>query len=97
MRLRYTSEALAHLRSIYSYIAERNPAAAHRVMADIRSGAERLRSFPHMGRNGDQPGTREWVVRGSPYIAVYQVDESGGEIVVIGVFHGAQDRTDRQP
>ena len=48
-----------------------------------------------MGRSGEQPGTREWVVQGSPYIAVYQVDASTGEILILGVFHGAQDRSDR--
>lgn len=95
MRLRYTADALAHLRSIYSYIAERNPAAARRLMSDVRGGAERLRRFPHMGRRGEQTGTREWVVQGSPYIVVYQLDEAAGEIVVLGVFHGAQDRGDR--
>lgn len=95
MRVRYTADALAHLGSIYKYIAERNPAAARRVMADIRAAAERLRRFPEIGRSGENPGTREWAVQGSPYIAVYQVDAGAGEIVVLGVFHGAQDRSDQ--
>jgi addiction module RelE/StbE family toxin len=92
MRLRYTADALAHLQSIFAFIDERNPAAARRVIADIRAAAERLRGFPALGRNGQQVGTREWVVQGSPYILVYEVGALVNEVVILGVFHGAQAR-----
>lgn len=92
MRLRYTSDALAHLNVIYDFLAERNAPAARRVVADIRGAAERLREFPRMARLGAVDGTHEWVVRGTPYLVVYEVDESQAEIRVLGVFHGAQDR-----
>lgn len=95
MRLRYTADALAHLQSIRSYLADRNPAAARRVMAAISVAASRLCDFPQLGRSGESPGTREWVVQGSPYIVVYQVDADREEIRVLGVFHGAQDRSER--
>jgi len=95
MRLRYTADALAHLQSMHAYIAERNPAAARRVMADIRLAAVRLCDFPQLGRTAQWPGTREWVVQGSPYIAVYQIDGDRDEILELGVFHGAQERPDR--
>jgi len=95
MRLRYTADALAHLQSIFAFIDERNPAAARRVIADIRAAAERLRGFPELGRSGQWRGTREWVVQGSPYILVYQVGPQVDEIVILGVFHGAQDRPER--
>jgi plasmid stabilization system protein ParE len=36
MRLRYTVDALAHLEAINDFLSERNPAAARRVIADIR-------------------------------------------------------------
>lgn len=91
MRLRYTSDALAHLDAIYNFLAERNAAAARRVAADIRTAAERLRDFPQMARLGSVSGTHEWVVRGTPYLLVYEIDEAGGEIRILAVFHGAQD------
>jgi toxin ParE1/3/4 len=37
-------------------------------------------------------GTREWVVRGLPYIIVYEVVEERGELRILGVFHQAQKR-----
>jgi toxin ParE1/3/4 len=46
-----------------------------------------------MGRLGGAEGTHEWVVRGLPYILVYEIDMTDpDEIVILGVFHGAQDR-----
>jgi toxin ParE1/3/4 len=96
MRLRYTTDALAHLEAIYDYLFERNPAAARRIAADIHAAAQRICLFPYMGRKGDAPGTHEWVVQGTPYLFVYEVDETRGEIVVLAILHGAQD-WQRQP
>jgi toxin ParE1/3/4 len=95
MRLRYTTDALSHLEAINDFLSEQNPAAARRIAADVRMAAQRLCEFPHMGRASDVTGTRQWVVRRSPYLIVYQVDEMHDEIVVIGIFHGAQDWEER--
>ena len=43
----------------------------------------------HVGRVRD---TFEWVVAGSPYIILYEIDEDTDEVAIIAVFHGAQDR-----
>ena len=91
MKLRFTTDALSHLTAIVDYISELNPSAAVRVAADIRASAERLRNFPRMARPGAVTGTHEWVVRGTPYLLVYEVDEPTAEIRVLAVFHGAQD------
>jgi plasmid stabilization system protein ParE len=46
-----------------------------------------------MGRVGRVPATHEWVVRSLPYIIVYEVGAiDPDEILILGVFHGAQDR-----
>ena len=42
MRLRYTEDALQHINVIHDYIAERNSAAATRVVGRIRAAAETL-------------------------------------------------------
>jgi toxin ParE1/3/4 len=44
----------------------------------------------YMGRPGRDPGTRELVE--PPYIVVYEVHEARGEIEVLYIVHGAQDR-----
>jgi toxin ParE1/3/4 len=43
-----------------------------------------------MGHGGRVPGTQEWLVRGLPYILVYQIDPN--EVLILGVFHAARDR-----
>jgi addiction module RelE/StbE family toxin len=92
MKLRYTRIALQHIRSIHAYVAERDPAAARRVAERIHVASERLADFPQMGRRGSERGTREWVVRGLPYVIVYQILEGGDELLVLSVMHGARKR-----
>ncbi len=43
-----------------------------------------------MGRPGLVERTRELVE--PPYIVVYRIDEQRDEVVVLAIFHGAQDR-----
>lgn len=92
MKLVFDDRALADLEGIFSWIAKDNPAAARAVVDRLFNSTELLASFPRIGRQGLVPGTREWVVPRLPYIVVYEVDESREEVVVIAVFHGAQDR-----
>ncbi len=91
MRLRYTTEALAHLEAINDFLFERNPVAARRIAADIQTSALRLSEFPFIGQRSDPPGTRQWMMRNSPYLMIHEGDEARDEIVILGVFHGAQD------
>ena len=93
VRLRYTAQARQHIASIFGYTRDRNPVAATQVAARIRRAAERLAEFPRMGHAGRVAGTHEWVVRGLPYIIVYQIGAAdSNEVLILGVFHAAQDR-----
>ncbi len=94
MILRYSARARSHLLSIHEHIEkEGNPAAVARVGAGIREAVEIHRYFPQAGRPGRIHGTREWVTRQLPYIIVYEIYPGNpGEVMVLGVFHGAQDR-----
>lgn len=92
MKLRASASAEHDLAEIRRYIAVDSPRAAERVISRIRAAAVNLIVSPDMGRTGKADGTREWVVRGLPYIIVYQVDWSRDEIVLVNVFHGAQHR-----
>jgi plasmid stabilization system protein ParE len=97
MKVRYTIDALFHIAAIHSYINERNPIAAVRVVARIRAAAERLGNHPHIGHPGAAPETREWVVTGLPYVIVHELNEPDDEIVILGVYHGAQLRPGQAP
>jgi len=95
MILRYSARARSQLIAIHDYIErEGNPAAAPRVGAAIREAAELLQHFPLAGRTGQVAGTREWVVRQSPYVIVYELlpEDEPREVMILGVFHCREDR-----
>src|SRR6267143_755627 len=64
--------AEARLREIRAYIALDKPDAVGRTATRIVAIVEALRSHPHLGRTGAEPGVRELVVGGTPYIVVYE-------------------------
>ena len=94
MKLAFKRSALEDLRAISDYIKHDNPSAARSVAQRIRTAARRLSRFPFSGRVGSEPGTRELVVRGTPYIVIYQILEETGapQVEVIAIVHGAMDR-----
>jgi toxin ParE1/3/4 len=93
MNLRFTLEALDHIAAIHFYIeAKSAPAAAH-IVDRIFTDCDRISKFPEIGHVGMAPGTFEWTVAGLPYIIVHQVDAKKDEIIILGVFHGAQTRS----
>jgi plasmid stabilization system protein ParE len=92
VKVRYRRRAQLDIENIHGYINERNPRAATEVAARIRDAADRLGAWPYTGHVGRASGTYEWVVVGLPYVIVYEIDESGDEVAIIAVFHGAQDR-----
>lgn len=87
MRLVRRDFYAADLDRIVERIAENNPAAALDMWNEIESQVERLCDFPHSGRTGRMPETRELVVTGTAYIVVYLV---GNDVELVRVLHGAQ-------
>ena len=96
MRVRYRRRAQLDIEHIHEYIDQRNKRAATEVVARIRYAADRLGTLPYMGHVGRARGTYEWAVVGLPYVIVYEVDEAADEVAIIAVFHGAQERPERQ-
>jgi toxin ParE1/3/4 len=92
MKVRFTLESLNHIDAIHFYIAGRSPRAAAHIIDRIFYDADRLGEFPEISHVGVVPGTHEWTVSGLPYIIVHEFDEVNDEIIVLGVFHGAQRR-----
>ncbi len=77
---------------IYAWIAKDRPRSAEAMIDRILESADRLGRFPHMGHVGTVAGTYEWVVRGSPYILVYEIHAADDLVSVTAVLHGAQER-----
>jgi toxin ParE1/3/4 len=92
MKVVIDAAAFDDLNRIHAWIARDRPAAAGQVIDRIFKSVENLGLFPFMGHEGKVPKTYEWVVRGLPYIVVYEVSIERDELIVAGVFHGAQDR-----
>jgi toxin ParE1/3/4 len=90
MEIRWTPEASSNLEVISLHIARDSPEAALRTVRVIFQSIEQLAAFPYRCRTGRKEGTRELVVPGSPYIAVYRVHES--VIEILQIWHGAQRR-----
>jgi len=90
MDIRWTPEASSNLEQICLRIARDNPEAALKTIGIIFERIEQLAIFPHRGRSGRDPGTRELVLAPLPYVAVYRVTDSVVE--VLHIWHGAQSR-----
>ncbi|MDP2809068.1 MAG: type II toxin-antitoxin system RelE/ParE family toxin [Rhodocyclaceae bacterium] len=89
MHLRWTHPALAHIAEISAHIRKDNPAAARRVVEQIRRDAEHLYQHPLFGRAGRIEGTRELVVSKFPYIIAYRLAADTAEI--LAVIHDARE------
>jgi toxin ParE1/3/4 len=85
--------ARARLSKIRAYVARDKPDAAERLATRLVLIVETLRRHPFIGRAGSEPGTRELVIGGTPYIVVYRV--RGKRITISTIWHGAQRRESR--
>jgi plasmid stabilization system protein ParE len=93
LKVIYRNSAVADLERIFDWIAEDSPANAVSVADRILDAVDSLLSnAPYIGRVGKVPGTREWIVRGLPYIIVYEVDADREAVSILSIVHGAQQR-----
>jgi toxin ParE1/3/4 len=82
--------ARTRLREIRAYVARDKPEAAERLAMRIVAVVEALRSHPYLGRVGAEPGVRELVIGGTPYIILYRVQ--GRRVTISTIWHAAQRR-----
>jgi toxin ParE1/3/4 len=90
MPIEISREAHEDIAGIYAWIAQDDAAAARKVAERLYDAMERLRTLPHLSRDGRAEGTRELVVSRLPYIIVFH--EGAKRIVVEAVMHVARDR-----
>jgi plasmid stabilization system protein ParE len=87
----WAAEAARCLEEIRDFLAERSPRAAANTLAGIYRLAGSLDHLPERGfRYRTRTGREVRVVLFGHYRVVYRV-EPNGDIVILGIFHGAMD------
>ena len=90
MRIVWLPRARRNLDHQIRYIAQRNPLAAIEQDAIVAQAISGLVDFPEAGRRGRTVQTRELVISGTPFIAVYRIREALGEIHIHRILHARQ-------
>jgi toxin ParE1/3/4 len=88
----YAPRALDDLRAIEAYLHERNPAAARRVLEQIKRTIEMLAVFPLVGIVVNEDGDRRIGVARYPYLVFYHRAE--GDVFIDHVRHSARKPID---
>jgi addiction module RelE/StbE family toxin len=88
LKLKWTKRALRQLIEAQDYIARDDPQAAQAVAQRIAKAGRLLPTQPWIGRNGRIEGTREWVVKQTPYLLVYAIEDD--TVQIVGVIHSKQ-------
>ncbi len=79
--------ARKRLQEIRAHVATDKPEAATQLAMRIVAIVEALREHPYLGRAGAEPGIRELVIGGTPYIAAYLIE--GERVIITTIWHGA--------
>ena len=88
MTLVWSRQAVADLAKLRRYIEEHSPGAASEVAARVLDAVRQLEDLPGIGRPGRIAGTRELLIRKTPYLVVYRI---GREAVhLLRIFHERQ-------
>lgn len=90
MKLAWTPAAIADRDRQADYIARDSPRAAVEQFDRVESVLDVLAEHPQMGRRGRVRGTRELVVAGTPFVAVYRIKAKIRRIEILRLLHGAQ-------
>ncbi len=72
MKIRWLTLAAQDLEQAGAYIAQENPTSSVQVVLRIIKAAELLVDQPSIGRPGRIEGTRELVIKGTPFIVPYR-------------------------
>ena len=89
MKVLWADDALLDIERHTGYIAQFNPAAAAMVARHLLDAGNSLAVFPHRGRRGSEPGTREFLAV-HPYVLIYETSPEA--VVILRIWHGVQQR-----
>ena len=85
----WSTPATQQLTSAYEYIAADNESAATETINYIWDSVGTLARHPYAGRKGRVPGTRELVIRGTPFVVAYRLQKD--EVRILAVLHAARE------
>ena len=89
MKVEWSPRAFSDLRAISDYIEHDTSAeTADRVTRAVFDATQTLFTTPYRGRPGRMENTRELIIQGLPWIAIYRVSEE--RVVIINIIHGAR-------
>ena len=92
-QVRWLKQALSDLDRLLAFLKPLNEAAAHRALRKIQAAGSSLGKTPYQGvALRDQTGRRKLMVPfgKSGYVIYYILEHD--TVVIIGVFHGREDR-----
>ena len=84
----WLAAAVQDVLSIRTFIAKQDPQAAQNIALRIDQAISLLGTMTNMGRPGRIFGTRELVISGTSFLAIYRV--GNGRVEILRVFHGRQ-------
>lgn len=90
MRVIWLARARFERERAIDYIGSENPRAALRQLAEIERRTDLLAEYPEIGRSGRLRGTRELVITGTPFLAIYRIRQRTKIVEIVRVLHGAQ-------
>ena len=88
MELIWSPQAQEQLADVFDYLAQASVEIAERQFRVITTAVMKLEQFPAMGRPGRLGGTRELVISGTPYLAIYRIHAD--RVQIIALTRGAQ-------
>jgi toxin ParE1/3/4 len=88
VKLVWSEAGMRDLLELAAYIAAESEQTAKLVETRIHREATLLLAFPHAGRAGRVSGTRERVVRKTPFILVYRASQA--ELRILRLLRGAR-------
>ncbi|HSU69608.1 MAG TPA: type II toxin-antitoxin system RelE/ParE family toxin [Tepidisphaeraceae bacterium] len=97
-RVFYSPRAASELQKIFDYITEHSPANAPGFLRQIIDSIDSLEQFPHRHPVDDLIKSKRGQVRVlvvSPYLILYQIEETQRAVQLISVRHGARRRPRR--
>ncbi len=86
----WSPAARTRLEEIRAYVALDKPEAAARLATRIVAVVEALKMHPYLGRASAEPGIRELVIGGTPYVVLYRV--RGQRVTINTIWHSAQQK-----
>jgi toxin ParE1/3/4 len=88
MPIVWLAAAVQDVLAIRIFVAEQDPQAAQKIAFRIDQAVEQLGTMPNMGRPGRIFGTRERVISGTAFLAIYRIRD--GRVEILRILHGRQ-------